>query len=108
MCYRYADLGIVRGGTTTLAEAKLFDLPLVIVPLPITHDQTSNAQRYVDHYGDSFVHQNSHDFVERLQREIVTIKSLKKITPPIVTDTKQKSAQAIIYEYILKYMRQKR
>jgi len=108
LCYRYADLGIVRGGTTTLAEAKLFGLPLVIVPLPITHDQTSNAQRYVDHYGDSIVSQNSHDFVERLQREIITVKSLKKITPPIVTDTKQKSAQAIIYEYILKYMRQKR
>ncbi len=50
--YAHADLGIVRGGTTTLAECKIFSLPLVIVPLPITHDQKKNADYYVEHYND--------------------------------------------------------
>lgn len=108
LCYRHADLGIVRGGTTTLAEAKLFDLPLVIVPLPITHDQTSNAQRYVDHYGDSLVHQNSHNFKERLQREITAIQSLKKIHPEEDKSTKKITAQEVIYEHILHYIKKTR
>ncbi len=108
LCYRHADLGIVRGGTTTLAEAKLFDLPLVIVPLPITHDQASNAQRYVDHYGDSIISQHSHDFIPRLQREITLTKSFTKRTLPDHASTNTSSAQAIIYNHILSYSLKKR
>lgn len=108
LCYRHADLGIVRGGTTTLAEAKLFDLPLVIVPLPITHDQASNAQRYVDHYGDSIVSQHSHDFIPRLQREITLAKSFAKRATAKSTSTDHISAQATIYSHILSSHQRKR
>ena len=68
--YARADLGIVRGGTTTLAECKLFELPLVIVPLPVTHDQAKNAQHYVDNYGDILVSQNDDNFIHLLYKSL--------------------------------------
>lgn len=106
LCYQHAALGIVRGGTTTLAEAKLFDLPLIIVPLPVTHDQTTNAQWYVEHYGDSLISQNSSDFQARLQREIVNAALLATRARQDVNSDKQNthsSAQAIIYQHILSF-----
>lgn len=70
--YRVADKAIVRGGTTTLAECKLFDLPLVIVPLPITHDQAGNAEFYVQQYSDVMISQNDPDFIPLLIKHIST------------------------------------
>ena len=63
-------MAIVRGGTTTLAECKLFDLPLVIVPLPVTHDQAKNAQFYVENHNDICISQNDPDFVSQLAHHI--------------------------------------
>jgi UDP-N-acetylglucosamine--N-acetylmuramyl-(pentapeptide) pyrophosphoryl-undecaprenol N-acetylglucosamine transferase len=71
--YAHADLGIVRGGTTTLAECKLFDLPLVIVPLPVTHDQAKNAQYYVEKYQDICISQNNPQFIKLLHTAILKI-----------------------------------
>ena len=70
--YTSADMAIVRGWTTTLAECKLFDLPLVIVPLPITHDQVKNAARYVHHYNDIMISQNDPNFVQAVEQSILS------------------------------------
>lgn len=64
--YAQSDVGIVRWGTTTLAECKLFDLPLIIVPLPVTHDQAKNADYYVHYYHDSVLSQNDLQFTQLL------------------------------------------
>lgn len=77
--YARADLGIVRWWTTTLAECKLFHLPLVIVPLPVTHDQAKNAQYYVEHYGDTVISQNDPQFIDQLHFSLVKI-TKKSIT----------------------------
>lgn len=69
--YAQADVAIVRGGTTTLAECKIFDIPLAIVPLPVTHDQTTNANHYAREYADSVINQNSPMFVQELQQFIL-------------------------------------
>lgn len=50
--YRIADIAITRGGTTSLAEQKIFGLKSLIIPLPWTHDQLKNAQRYHRHHHD--------------------------------------------------------
>lgn len=64
-CY-YADIGLTRGGTTSLAEQKLYNMKLLISPIPRTHDQYDNAQYYVDHYGDILIDQK-HNFQETLK-----------------------------------------
>lgn len=76
--YASADLAIVRGGTSTLAECKLFDLPLAIIPLPVTHDQAKNAQYYVDTYKDTMIDQNDPNFVSLLQDYILQAKQKSK------------------------------
>ena len=92
--YRRADSAVVRGGTTTLAEAKLFDTPLVIVPLPVTHDQQKNAEFYVQEFGDTLISQNDPEFVQKLYTSLVMTKP-KHITT--TTDKiKNKIAQAKI------------
>jgi len=49
LCY-YADVGLTRGGTTSLAEQTLYGMKLIIVPIPWTHDQHDNAEYYVKNY----------------------------------------------------------
>jgi UDP-N-acetylglucosamine:LPS N-acetylglucosamine transferase len=58
LCYQYCDIALTRAGTTSLAEQKLRDMLLIMVPIPWTHDQTTNAQRYIEHYGDIMIEQN--------------------------------------------------
>ncbi len=47
--YLTSDIAITRAGTTSLAEQELFDLKLLMIPIPRTHDQLDNAKRYVQH-----------------------------------------------------------
>lgn len=47
--YLQSDIAITRAGTTSLAEQELFDLKLIMIPIPRTHDQLDNAKRYVQH-----------------------------------------------------------
>lgn len=82
--YHRADIAVVRGGTTTLAECKLFDLPLIIVPLPVTHDQQQNAEFYVQHFGDILISQNDPEFVQKLYTSLATTK------PKYITTTTDK------------------
>lgn len=89
--YRRADCAIVRGGTTTLAECKLFGLPLIIVPLPVTHDQSLNADYYVQHYGDIKLCQNDVKFVNHIVQSIAQL-------PPKITNLDERK----IHENIAK------
>ena len=99
--YEQADLGIVRGGTTTLAECKLFDIPLAIVPLPVTHDQAKNAQYYVDNYNDILINQNDKKFISLLYSTILKTKK-KHITLSFSkTKTSIQKAKKIILDMML-------
>lgn len=49
---KYCDIALTRAWTTSLAEQKLFDLKIIMVPIPRTHDQYDNAKYYVKHYND--------------------------------------------------------
>ena len=47
--YLQSDIAITRAGTTSLAEQELFDMKLLMIPIPRTHDQLDNAKRYVEY-----------------------------------------------------------
>ena len=99
--YAQSDFAIVRGGTTTLAECKLFDLPLVIVPLPVTHDQQRNAQWYVDTYHDILLDQNDISFVDKLQSILHSAsKRVKSYDNKKILHTIQHAKKIIINEML--------
>jgi len=66
MVYNYCDIALKRAGTTSLAEQKLYDMKLLIVPISWTHDQYENAKYYVNHYQDLLIDQKKSDFERRL------------------------------------------
>ena len=76
--YNDCDVAITRGGTTSLAEQKLYNLKQIIIPIPWTHDQYDNAQRYVQHHQDISLSQRAHDFESQLAEAIVQCKGYKK------------------------------
>ncbi len=49
---KHCDISLTRAGTTSLAEQKLYNLKIVMVPIPRTHDQYDNAKYYVQHFQD--------------------------------------------------------
>lgn len=77
--YNMCDVVITRGGTTALAEQKLYDIQQIIVPIPWTHDQYDNAKRYVQQYGDISINQRDHDFEQQLTKSIKNLKWFKKV-----------------------------
>lgn len=99
--YAQSDMAIVRGGTTTLAECKLFDLPLVIVPLPVTHDQAKNAQFYVENHNDICISQNSSDFVSQLTDHIAKTQPKHTLFDPQKIKEKIWQAKTIILDRML-------
>lgn len=58
---------ITRAGTTSLAEQDLFGLKMIMVPIPRTHDQKSNALRYVREKGGILIEQDDPQFLTRLK-----------------------------------------
>jgi UDP-N-acetylglucosamine:LPS N-acetylglucosamine transferase len=64
--YNMCDIAITRGGTTSLAEQKLYDIKQIIVPIPRTHDQYDNAKWYVRVHNDIMINQRDHDFESQL------------------------------------------
>ena len=89
--YNICDIAITRGGTTSLAEQKLYDLKQIIVPIPRTHDQYDNAKRYVRVHSDIMVNQRDNDFESQLANAIQYFKGFKKVRI-------QKDKKAIITE----------
>lgn len=77
--YNKCDIAITRGGTTSLAEQKLYDMKEVIIPIPRTHDQYDNAKRYVKHHNDIMINQRDSDFEQQLLKAIQYFKGFKKI-----------------------------
>lgn len=78
LCY-HCDIAITRAGTTSLAEQKLYNMKLFIVPIAWTHDQYDNANRYQDNYWDILIDQKDEGFLNRLILEIKKHKDFKKI-----------------------------
>ncbi|AHB41805.1 UDP-N-acetylglucosamine-N-acetylmuramyl-(pentapeptide) pyrophosphoryl-undecaprenol N-acetylglucosamine transferase [candidate division SR1 bacterium RAAC1_SR1_1] len=78
LCY-HSDIAITRAGTTSLAEQKLYDMKLFIVPIAWTHDQYDNANRYQKHYNDILIDQKDDTFLNKLIMEIKRHKNFKKI-----------------------------
>lgn len=77
--YNKCDVVITRGGTTALAEQKLYDIQQIIVPIPWTHDQYDNAKRYVKNHGDISINQRDDDFEDQLIKAIKNFKWFKKV-----------------------------
>lgn len=77
LCY-IADIAITRAGTTSLAEQKLYDIPLIMIPIPWTHDQYDNAKYYVKKYWDTMVDQKDEQFLTKLSIAIRKYKNFKK------------------------------
>ncbi len=87
----------MRGGTTSLAEAKLYKIPLIIVPLPVTHDQHTNALYYQKIYMDIICPQCPLLYKE-LTKHILTTKKKDIYYPDIKSIQK---AKEIIYNAII-------
>lgn len=77
--YNICDIAITRGGTTSLAEQKLYDMKQIIVPIPRTHDQYDNAKWYVRSHNDIMINQRDADFEFQLANAIKHFKWFKKI-----------------------------
>ncbi|MCX6824330.1 MAG: glycosyltransferase [candidate division SR1 bacterium] len=77
--YNTCDIAITRGGTTSLAEQKLYDMKQIIVPIPRTHDQYDNAKRYVRVHNDVMINQRDADFESQLGNAIKHFKGFKKV-----------------------------
>jgi UDP-N-acetylglucosamine:LPS N-acetylglucosamine transferase len=101
LLYAQSDMAIVRGGTTTLAECKIFDLPLAIVPLPVTHDQAKNAQYYVEKYQDICISQNNHNFIDILYNVIIHTKKKEHIFDVNKTKIIIQQSKTIILDMML-------
>ena len=92
--YNICDIAVTRGGTTSLAEQKLYDMKQIIIPIPWTHDQYDNAAWYVKQYKDISINQRDHDFESQLTQAIKQCKGFKKTISSkdkksIVTHVKQ-------------------
>ena len=85
--YQYCDISLTRGWTTSLAEQKLFNLKSIIVPIPRTHDQKLNAERYVKKFNDIMVEQSQPTTETDLYNAMISLKDYHK--PEISTDILQ-------------------
>ena len=76
--YLQSDIAITRAGTTSLAEQELFDMKLLMIPIPRTHDQLDNAKRYVKYKNWILIQQDDPDFLEQLKNHLLALQSFKK------------------------------
>ena len=95
-----ADIAITRAGTTSLAELKLYNIKLIMIPIPWTHDQKHNALRYHKKYDDIILDQKKHNFTSTLDFILQQHKGFHKspYTPDNMTSiatTKHTIAKAI-------------
>ncbi len=72
------DVAITRGGTTSLAEQHIFGLKKIIIPIPRTHDQMSNALYYQKKHHDILIDQDSPFFIWELQESIIKTATFQK------------------------------
>lgn len=99
--YQLSDICLARGGTTSLAEQKLFNIKSIIVPIPRTHDQLDNGKRYVKHFDDILLDQQSPTFFQDLEQAFLDLKKFKKteLKKDILTEI-EKAKNLIITELL--------
>ncbi len=78
MLLYYTDIAITRAWTTSLAEQKLYGIKSIIVPIPWTHDQSTNAKYYENKYQDVSLSQKDPNFVEEMAKLLDHYKDFKK------------------------------
>lgn len=100
--YQHCDISLTRGWTTSLAEQKLFNLKSIIVPIPRTHDQKLNAQRYVKNFNDIMVEQSTPTTSEDLYNALISLIDYHK--PEISIDIHKEiwKAKHTILDHLLK------
>ena len=76
--YDFCDIAITRGGTTSLAEQKLYDMKQIIIPIPRTHDQYDNAQWYVEHHQDIMINQRDKGFEINILNALIKLRTFTK------------------------------
>ena len=98
--YYICDIAVTRAGTTSMAEQKLYNMLLWIIPIPWTHDQYDNAHRYKQHYGDCIIDQKDPSFANTLdlllQQHIWYRKSLPNID--MIREQVRKTKQKILHD----------
>ncbi len=72
------DIALTRAWTTSLAEQKLYNLKIVMVPIPRTHDQYDNAKFYVKKYTDILLDSKSKTYNQDMLDIFTQHKSFKK------------------------------
>jgi len=75
---KHCDISLTRAGTTSLAEQKLYNLKIVMVPIPWTHDQYDNAKYYVEHYDDILLDSKDLEYKNNMLKIFDEYKSFKK------------------------------
>ena len=100
--YQYCDISLTRWWTTSLAEQKLFNIKSIIVPIPWTHDQKLNAERYVKNFNDILVEQSKPTTSKDLNDALISLKDYHK--PKILIDIHEEiwKAKHIILDELLK------
>jgi UDP-N-acetylglucosamine--N-acetylmuramyl-(pentapeptide) pyrophosphoryl-undecaprenol N-acetylglucosamine transferase len=96
------DIAITRAGTTSLAEQKLYDMKIFMIPIPWTHDQYDNAERYQKQYQDILIDQKDEQFLNKLIQELKKHKDFKKILTDkdrlaIISKAKEQIWESIIF-----------
>ncbi len=99
--YEYGDIALTRAGTTSLAEQKLYDMKICIVPIPRTHDQYENAKWYMHKYKDVLLDQNNPDFISLLEKTLEDHIWYKKTLLAEDKSEKIHEAKDIIWKTIL-------
>ena len=77
---KYCDMSLTRAGTTSLAEQKLFDIKIVMVPIPRTHDQYDNAKFYVQKYDDILLDSTDENYEKNMLDIFTKYQNFKKET----------------------------
>jgi len=95
------DIAITRGGTTSLAEQKLYDIKQIIVPIPWTHDQYDNAKRYVHHHKDIMIDQGDVGFHTKMLKTLLKLRTFRKKESTIDRQAVISKAKEIIVKSIL-------
>lgn len=72
------DMSLTRAWTTSLAEQKLYNLKMIMVPIPWTHDQYDNAKFYVEHYEDILLDSTDEKYEEQMLEIFDKYKNFKK------------------------------
>ena len=100
--YQHCDISLTRWWTTSLAEQKLFNLKSIIVPIPRTHDQKLNAERYVKNFNDKMVEQSTPTTSQDLCDALLSLKDYHK--PKISIDIRKEiwKAKHTILDVLLK------